>query len=185
MCGPRACIRICAVYRERNGRCRADRLDWLSHGAELGKAAKTLATDRAFESLHSCRPRIVTSSEAQAPATAAAWTWPNLRPGARARAVVLTLVEAHPLVTGGRNGASRATLPHAQTANSSISGRFAAVASRSPLGGSRTEVNLVLLNRELVRPNFSAVPLETELGQGHQLRFLSYGVDLCLALPKA
>lgn len=165
MCGPRACIRICAVYRERNGRCRADRLDWLSHGAELGKAAKTLATDRAFESLHSCRPRIVSSSEAQAPATAAAWTWPNLRSGlgpepsfSRWSKRILSYRRPKRRLAGYASQCPNCELLHlGPLGGRSVSITAGRVAGRSQFG---------VLNRELVRPNFSAIHRDTELGKG-------------------
>src|SRR6266478_5195674 len=170
MCGPRACIRICAAYRERNGRCRADRLDWLSHGAELGKAAKTLARDRAFESLHSCRPRIVTSSLRLKP----------LRQPPLGRGLIFARGSGQSRRShagrsassriGGRKGASRATLPNAQIANSSISGRLGAVASRSPPGGARAEVNLVCLTASWSDRISKQFHRDTELGKGAPAR---------------
>ena len=102
-----------------------------------------------------------------APATSAAWTRPILRSG----------LEPEPsssrwsklIFSYRRVKAPRPTLPNAQTANSSTSGRLAAVASRSPPGGAGRS-QLGAPNRELVRPNFSAIPLETELGKGELAR---------------
>jgi hypothetical protein len=87
---------------------------------------------------------------------------------ARARAVVLTLVEAHLLVSAGKGPSAYASqCPNCELLHlgplggRSISITAGRVAGRSQLGAP---------NRELVRPNFSAIPLETELGKGELAR---------------